>query len=129
MKAQGTSGSPCTTQVSSVTTRCKPLKIVINQKVLKAAFAREDIHGHLAWWLEFLAEYDFEIQYIKGVLNKSTDFLSRLLQGKADGHEIDEGDWVGTMMVEDDMEIIAPHLDPTLQDVAPHQAGLLLKHR
>ena len=35
------------------------------------------VEGQLARWLEFLASYDFEIQFRKGISHKNADSLSR----------------------------------------------------
>ena len=46
----------------------KGLKYLLNQPNLNARQAR---------WLDFLSEYDFEIQHIKGKENKIADALSK----------------------------------------------------
>lgn len=37
-----------------------PFVLETDQQAFKSAFAKRDIHGRLARWLDFLAEYDFE---------------------------------------------------------------------
>lgn len=39
------------------------LLLLTEEQQLMAAFVRKNIHGRLAIWVHFLAEYDFEVQY------------------------------------------------------------------
>lgn len=39
----------------------EPFLLLTDQQALKTAFRKKDIHGRLARWLDFLAEYDFTI--------------------------------------------------------------------
>lgn len=41
---------------------------------MKADFAEKDVHGRLACWLEFLTEYESNLEYGKGTENKAADF-------------------------------------------------------
>ena len=52
--------------------------LVMDHQALQYAFKKKDIHGRLARWLDFLAEYDFKVTYRPGVRNGATDFLSRI---------------------------------------------------
>ena len=47
---------------------------------LKYLFDQPTLNARQARWLEFLCEFDFEINHIKGKENKVADALSRKLQ-------------------------------------------------
>lgn len=53
-----------------------PFKIETNHKILKYLFTQLALNTRKRWWMEFLAEYDFGIKYIKGKENKVVDSLS-----------------------------------------------------
>ena len=84
-----------------------PFKIVTDHQALRYSFQKKDIHGRLARWLDFLAEYDFLIEYRPGKNNGSADFLSRISLG--DGSQVEGEDellCLATLEVnENDMEI------------------------
>jgi hypothetical protein len=44
---------------------------------LQHIFTQRDLNAQQQRWLELLSEYDFEISYIKGIVNRVTDQLSR----------------------------------------------------
>ena len=44
---------------------------------LKYIFTQPHLNARQGRWLEFLSEYDFEIEYIKGKENRIADTLSR----------------------------------------------------
>jgi hypothetical protein len=48
-----------------------------NHNGLKYLFDQPTLNARQSRWLEFLCEYDFEIQHIKGKENKVVDALSR----------------------------------------------------
>lgn len=48
-----------------------------NHKALRGAFEMVDIHGRLARWLDFMAEYAFEIHVVNGDRSALADYLSR----------------------------------------------------
>ena len=48
-----------------------------DNKGLKYLFDQLNLNARQARWLDFLSEYDFEIQHIKGKENKVADALSR----------------------------------------------------
>lgn len=50
---------------------------ITDHQALCFAFKEKDIHGRLARWLEFLAEYRFEIVYRSGNSNLPADYLSK----------------------------------------------------
>lgn len=53
----------------------EPFTSMTDQKPLKSAYARKVIHGCIARWLDFFAEYNFEFQYRSGKSNNVVDFL------------------------------------------------------
>ncbi|CDF36681.1 unnamed protein product [Chondrus crispus] len=53
-----------------------------DHQALRYAFQKKDIHGRLATWMEFLAEYEFKVQYRPGNKNKAVDALNRLCVGR-----------------------------------------------
>ncbi len=58
--------------------------LITDHQALKHAFQKPDIHHRLARWMDFIAEYNFEILYRAGNLNRTADFLSRLEEGPSD---------------------------------------------
>lgn len=64
----------------------------MDRQALKAAFARKDIHGRLARWLDFLAEYDFKLRYRSDASNKAAGFLFRIDHGEPGPDNLDEGE-------------------------------------
>ena len=54
----------------------KPFKLKMDHQSLKYLFTQLDLNDRQRWWMEFLAEYDFDIEYIKGKENKLVDALS-----------------------------------------------------
>ena len=48
-----------------------------DNKGLKYQLDQPNLNARQARWLDFLSEYDFEIQHIKGKENKVVDALSR----------------------------------------------------
>ena len=48
-----------------------------DKKGLKYLLDQPNLNARQAWWLDFLSEYDFEIQHIKEKENKVVDALSR----------------------------------------------------
>ena len=44
---------------------------------LQHIFTQSDLNARQRRWLKFLSEYNFEITYIKGIMNKVVDALSR----------------------------------------------------
>lgn len=78
-----------------------PFVLETDQQALKSAFAKRDIHGRLARWLDFLADYDFEFQYCRSVTNRGPDFLYRILHGEK-GYVEEHGYIVYVLISEDD---------------------------
>lgn len=54
-----------------------PFVVYSGHKAFRAAFEDADIHGRLTIWLNIMAEYAFEICYVKGKQNVLSDFLPR----------------------------------------------------
>lgn len=54
-----------------------PFILISDHQSLKITFKMKDPYGTLLRWLEFLAECKYVVQYKKGKLNISPDFLSR----------------------------------------------------
>ena len=90
--------------------------LVTDHQALRHAFAKKDIHGRLARWMDFLAEYDYNVVYKAGVENKAADFLSRHAW-----HEpaLESGDDEGQVAV----VIEEPDLEPHLLDIKRHLEG------
>lgn len=101
----------------------KRFVVYSDQQALKDAFARKDIHGRLASWLDFIAEYDFELRYRKGSSNKAADFLSRSSCFTQPPVDEDEGDVVNVAVIENSARAMAEDMEPFLQDVAMHLEG------
>ena len=70
---------------------------------LKYLFDQQNLNARQVRWLDFLSEYDFEIQHMKGKENKVADALSRNvnfmaaistyktnLEGQLEGEKLDE---------------------------------------
>ena len=55
----------------------KPFEPRFGHHGLKYIFTQLNLSAHQRRWLEFLADYDFKINYIKGKENRVADTLSR----------------------------------------------------
>lgn len=88
--------------------------LLTDQQALTSPFARKGIHGRLARWIDFLAEYNFEFHYCSGSSNKVADLLSRIRTGEREESECDEGNLVCVMNVTPVKEWDLEHL---LQEV------------
>ncbi|CDF33201.1 unnamed protein product [Chondrus crispus] len=70
-----------------------PFKLITDHQALSYAFRKKDIHGRLARWLDFLAEYDFTVEYRRGSANSAADYLSRIQPKNGDNPTCqEEGD-------------------------------------
>ena len=71
-----------------------PFVVVTDHQALSYAFKKKDIHGRLARWMDFLAEYEFTVQYRPLTENTAADFLSRQTDGARAKvlSDMDEGD-------------------------------------
>lgn len=104
----------------------EPFVMLKDQQAPRAAFAGKDIHGRLARWLDFFAEYDFEIRCRNGKKNQAADFLSQVHRGDPAPDFIDEGDEMGMMLVQDAVEVAISQLEPTLHDAIRYLGGCAL---
>lgn len=64
-----------------------PFTVLTDHQALQYAFRKKDIHGRLARWMDFMAEYDVEVKYRSGATNGAADYLSRL-EGTREGTEL-----------------------------------------
>lgn len=55
----------------------KPFELRSDHHYLKYIFTQPNLNARQRRWLEFLADYEFDISYIKGKENKVADALSR----------------------------------------------------
>lgn len=55
--------------------------LITDRQSLQYGFKKKEMHGRLARWMDFLAEYDFEVKYRAGGKYGATDFLSWLRAG------------------------------------------------
>ncbi len=55
----------------------KPFDLWFDHHGLKYIFTQPNLNARQRSWLEFLADYEFDIRYIKGKKNKVLDALSR----------------------------------------------------
>ena len=55
----------------------KPFELRYDHQGLKYIFTQPNLNARQRRWLEFRADYDFDISYIKGKENKVVDVLSR----------------------------------------------------
>ena len=95
--------------------------LVTDHQALQYAFRKKDIHGRLARWMDFLAEYEFKVQYRPGNKNKAADALSRLCIGENQrGDTEDDGDFVCSYhnQVFDGLD-----LEPHLNDITRYLNG------
>lgn len=54
-----------------------PFNMITKHQALKVAFVMKVIHGRLARWMDFLADFEFQFIYRAGQKKKAADFLSR----------------------------------------------------
>ena len=52
-------------------------EVFSDHKSLKYIFTQKDLNLRQRWWMEFLEDYDFELQYHLGKANVVADALSR----------------------------------------------------
>lgn len=107
----------------------KPFTVLTDQLSLRAAFARKNIHILLARWLDFSAEYDFEIRCRSGDKNKAVDFLLQGSHGETGADEIEEGDMVSMIVVDSAVESMISQLKPALHDIVGHLSCSSLKNK
>lgn len=49
----------------------------MDHQALSYAFRKKDVHERFSRWLDFLPEYEFTIEYHRGISNGAADHLSR----------------------------------------------------
>lgn len=106
----------------------EPFTLISDHQSLKDTFKKKDIHGRLARWLDFLAEYEFEIQYRPGKDNIPPDFLSRLESGPApedDAH--DEGEVQLFLGSASEADAIGLDMEERLVDIFKYLSGFPYK--
>jgi len=103
----------------------EPFTLITDHKALKNTFQKKDVHGRLARWLDFLAEYEYMIQHHPGKENIPPDFLSRIDNGPAPPEDQpDEGElclFLGAIAEED---IGAWEFEERLQNVYRYLADM-----
>lgn len=96
----------------------QPFELITDHQALRYAFMKKDVHGRLARWLDFLAEYDFHVVYRPGTANGAADFLSRqALEEPALGIAEDDGQ-VAMVTLCDERD-----LEPFLVEIKRHLRG------
>ncbi len=92
----------------------KPFKLITDHEALQYAFKKNDLHGRLDRWLDFLADYKFKVVYRPGAENGAADFPSRVDDRFSEtstdeivGPVFCSGDYSG---VEDDLQALAAYL-------------------
>lgn len=58
----------------------EPFRLVTDHQALRCASQKKYIHGRLTRWLNFLAEYEFTIDYKSGKHSAAADSLSLFLR-------------------------------------------------
>ena len=101
-----------------------PFTVITDHQALRHTFQKKDIHGRLARWLDFLAEYDFKIEYRSGKKNGAADYLSRIDTGVTVSDGYDEGDIACFSVDLSDFQ----GLEPDLISIASYLSGLSIDH-
>ena len=96
--------------------------LITDHQALQYAFKKKDIHGRLARWMEFLAEYEFEVKYRPGGKNSATDFLSLLK--KEDMDEVDPVDEGGLVCSVEARLSEEADLEPHLIDILKYLSSI-----
>src|ERR1700722_3482531 len=60
------------------------LNVIINHWALEFFETQQQLSSHQMRWMEYLSQFDYDIQYIKGTSNKVADSLSRYYQSNTD---------------------------------------------
>ena len=96
--------------------------LITDHQALQYAVKKKDIHGRLKRWIDFLAEYEFEIKYRPGGKNGAADFLFRLKPEGEDGIDShDKGDLVCSVS---DPQVAQPDWEPHLIDISRYLGGI-----
>lgn len=80
-------------------------------------------------WLDFLAEYEFQVRYWKCYSNGAADFLFRVTHADqgVDGYE--EGDLINSIIDGEVLKKMLENFERDLQDIARHLAGVPLENK
>ena len=105
--------------------------LITDHQSLQYAFKKKDMHGRLACWMDFLAEYDFEVKYRAGVKNGAADFLSRLravLPSDEDGEKGEDLVCSILVSISEHKKGLEPHLRDTyrlleMQEMVEQESG------
>ena len=100
-----------------------PFTLITDHQALRYAFQKKDVHGRLARWMDFLAEYQFEVVYRAGHSNGAADYLSRIEVGPLPEEE--EGN-LHALAVDSERSLtgdIPEDIEPHLQDTARYLLG------
>lgn len=91
--------------------------VVTDHKALEFFRTQDRLSGRQTRWMEYLSRFDFDIRYVKGVLNKVADALSRYYETDDwnDRHDVAE-------FVNADRR-----LDPNLEDLPPGRRNELVE--
>lgn len=79
MQKRDLSGYFCTQNVSGTFLFKTPFKLVTEQQEIPYSFKKIDVYGKLARWLDFLSEYEFEMEYCPGTGNSAAEYLLRVV--------------------------------------------------
>ena len=101
-----------------------PFTIITDHQALRYTFQKNDVHGRLARWLDFLAEYDFKVEYRAGKQNASADFLSRIDTGATVEEGYDEGELACLVTPLDEFN----GLEDRLVSIAKYLTGFSVDH-
>lgn len=100
--------------------------MISEHQVLLHSFMKNHIQRRLALWMEFLAEYEFEVLYRPGAGNEAAEYLF---------HTVPAGSSLATERYEEDLvaslDSVTTEENPTLErlllDVARHLQGLKIR--
>lgn len=100
--------------------------VVTDHQAFRYTFQKKNVHGRLARWLNFLAEYGFKIEHRPGKRNAPVDYLSRLDLRRSTEQGCNEGDLACTTASTEDFSVLQHHLLYTaayLSDVSLDHLG------
>lgn len=85
------------------------IHVVTDHKALEFFKTQGRLSGRQTRWMEYLSRFDFDIRYVKGVLNKVADALSRYYESDTWNDRHDASEFVNADR----------RLDPGLEDLPP----------
>lgn len=101
----------------------RAFQLLTDHLALRFSLARYKVHGRLARWLDFLAEYGFHIEYESGSSNEAADSLSRPIPAGKSSFEKNEGVFLCPVTSRDGTKDLCRDSKPTMREVARHLAG------